>query len=109
MRDDIVEPLAAHIYVPSGRHYRSEMIVHVRTDPGREPAMLDTIRQAIHQVDARLPIVSLTTLMAIATAINDSVAVDRSRVRRAMIARTIAPTMIAMKYGSLSAGMHPST
>jgi ABC-type antimicrobial peptide transport system permease subunit len=62
VRDDIVEPLAAHIYVPSGRHYRSEMIVHVRTDPGREPAMLDTIRQAIHQVDARLPIVSLTTL-----------------------------------------------
>lgn len=62
VRDDIVEPLAAHIYVPSGRYYRSEMIVHVRTDPGREAAMLETIRQTIHRVDARLPIVSLATL-----------------------------------------------
>ncbi len=47
--------------------------------------------------------------MAIATAMSDSVAVERSRVRRAMTARSTAPTTMAMKYGTLSAGMQPST
>jgi predicted permease len=62
VRDDIVEPPAAHIYVASGRHYRSEMTVHVRTDPGQEAGMLEPVRHAIHRVDARLPIVSLLTM-----------------------------------------------
>jgi predicted lysophospholipase L1 biosynthesis ABC-type transport system permease subunit len=37
-------------------------VEHVRTAPGREAAMLESVRQAIHRVDARLPIVSLRTL-----------------------------------------------
>jgi predicted permease len=62
VRDDVLESPSAHLYVPSGRHYRSGMILHVRTAPGAEAAMLEFVRQTIRRVDARLPIVSLRTL-----------------------------------------------
>jgi putative ABC transport system permease protein len=62
VQDDVLEQPSAHIYVPSGRHYQSAMTVHVRTAPGGEGAMLESVRRAIHRVDARLPIVSLRTM-----------------------------------------------
>ena len=62
VRDDVLEQPSAHIYVPSGRHYQSAMTVHARTAPGAEGAMLESVRRAIHRVDARLPIVSLRTM-----------------------------------------------
>jgi hypothetical protein len=62
VRDDILEAPTAHLYVPFGRHYRSEMTIHVRTAPGLESAMLETLRQAIHDVDDRLPVISLKTM-----------------------------------------------
>ena len=62
VRDDVLESPSAHIYVPSGRHYRSGMTLHVRTAPGAEAAMLEFVRQTIRRVDARVPIVSLRTL-----------------------------------------------
>jgi predicted permease len=64
VRDDILEPPPAHIYVPHGRYYTSQMTLHVRTAPGQESAMLQPVRQAIRQVNAQVPIVSLKTLTA---------------------------------------------
>jgi predicted permease len=62
VRDDVLSPPNAHIYVPFGRHYRGEMTLHARTDAGSEAAMLEPVRAAIHGVDARLPVLSLRTM-----------------------------------------------
>jgi hypothetical protein len=64
VRDDLGQPAQPHLYVPSGRHYRSRMVFHVRTDPGREAAMLEPIRETIRAADGRLPILSVETLRA---------------------------------------------
>jgi predicted permease len=54
-----------HIYVPSGRFYRAAMHVHVRTArPDDDARMLAEVRREIRQVDARLPLVDLTTMAA---------------------------------------------
>jgi len=62
VRDDVLQPPTAHVYVPFGSHYQSEMTIHVRTAPGGEAAMLEPLRAAIQRVDARLPILSLKTM-----------------------------------------------
>ncbi len=62
VRDDILQPPDAHVYVPHGRNYTSVMTLHVRTAPGLEAGMLERVRQAIHEVNPQLPIVSLKTL-----------------------------------------------
>jgi predicted permease len=62
VRDDILEPPSAHVYVAQGRNYTSQMTFHVRTAAGLESEMLETVRQAIRQVNAQVPIVSLKTL-----------------------------------------------
>jgi predicted permease len=62
VRDDVLSPPNAHIYVPFGRHYRGEMTLHARTDAGSEAAMLEPVRAAIQGVDARLPVLSVRTM-----------------------------------------------
>lgn len=62
VRDDVLQPPTAHVYVPFGSHYQSEMTIHVRTAQGGEAAMLEPLRAAIQHVDARLPILSLRTM-----------------------------------------------
>ena len=62
VRDDVLQPPTAHVYVPFGSHYQGEMTIHVRTAPGAEAAMLEPLRTAIQSVDPRLPIVSLKTM-----------------------------------------------
>jgi predicted permease len=62
VHDDVLEPPDAHVYVPHGRNYTSVMTLHVRTAPGLEAGMLERVRQAIGEVNAQLPIVSLKTL-----------------------------------------------
>ena len=47
--------------------------------------------------------------MAIATVMSVSVAVERSRVRRAMTASRTAPMTMATRYQILSAGTHGVT
>jgi putative ABC transport system permease protein len=64
VRHDLGGPPDPHIYVPSGRHYRSPMTIHVRTGPGREAAMFEPIREAIRNADAQLPLLSVMTLRA---------------------------------------------
>jgi predicted permease len=62
VRDDILEPPGAHLYVPFGRNYRGEVTLHARVAAGTETVMLERVREAIHGVDERLPIVTLRTL-----------------------------------------------
>jgi putative ABC transport system permease protein len=62
VRDDVLEPPAAHVYVPFGRHYRDRMTLTVKTAGGSEGAMLEPVRDAIQGVDARLRILSLKTM-----------------------------------------------
>jgi hypothetical protein len=53
-----------HVYVPAGPNYRAAMHLHVRTAsgaPAAMDAMLETLRQELRAVDARLPILELTT------------------------------------------------
>jgi predicted permease len=55
----------SHIYVPSGRNFRSTMNLHVRTastDRAAVEAMIGTIRQELRAVDDRLPVLELTTM-----------------------------------------------
>ena len=55
----------AHLYVPSGRQFRSWMNVHLRTaggGPGAEGALLQAVRQEIRGVDERLPVLGLQTM-----------------------------------------------
>jgi predicted permease len=54
---------AEHIYVPSGRFYRANMNFHVRLSEGAsDTAMLNSIRREIGNVEARLPVLELTTM-----------------------------------------------
>jgi predicted permease len=54
---------AEHIYVPSGRFYRANMNIHVRLSEGvSDTGMLNTIRREIGNVEARLPVLELTTM-----------------------------------------------
>jgi predicted permease len=54
-----------HVYVPFAHDYQPGMNLHVRvssTDPAAERAMLATVREQVRAVDARLPVVSASTL-----------------------------------------------
>jgi predicted permease len=53
---------APHLYVPSGRHYRANVSLHVRLDngsPAAEDTALAAIRQEIARIDSRLPLLEL--------------------------------------------------
>lgn len=65
MREELIDGRPSpHIYVPYGRYFRPGMNLHVKsanTDPRVTDALLETIRQELRSVDARLPILELTT------------------------------------------------
>ncbi len=55
----------AHLYLPSGRTFRSAMHLHVRvgsSDRAAEASMLRTIREEVRRVDDRLPVLALKTM-----------------------------------------------
>src|SRR5262245_5316158 len=62
VRDDVLQPPGAHVYVPFGRHYRNDMTLHARTAAGSEAALLEPVRAAIQSVNPRLPVLLLETL-----------------------------------------------
>jgi len=64
VRDDVLQPPDAHVYVPFGRHFGGEMTLHVKTDAGAEATMLEPVKAAIQSVDSRLPVLSLKTMTA---------------------------------------------
>jgi putative ABC transport system permease protein len=49
-----------HVYVPLGQHFESAMTLQLRVT-GDERAMLGTIARVVHDVDERLPVVSVAT------------------------------------------------
>jgi predicted permease len=64
IREDLLDraPLP-HLYVPHGRFHRGSMHLHARVAPGgSEAAVLADIRREIRNVDARLPVLALTTM-----------------------------------------------
>jgi hypothetical protein len=62
IRDDLTEELNAHVYVPFGARYRSAMTLRIKTEPGAETAVTRPIRQAIGEIDRRVPVLSVQTL-----------------------------------------------
>lgn len=64
VRDDVLQPPDAHVYVPFGRHFGGEMTLHVKTDAGAAATMLEPVKAAIQSVDSRLPVLSLKTMTA---------------------------------------------
>lgn len=65
VRNDMLSPGSAHVYVPYGRHFRAGMTFHVRTTPGREAAVMTRVQEAIESVDARLPLLALRPMTAL--------------------------------------------
>jgi predicted permease len=65
MREELLDGRPApHVYVPFGRHFRSAMNLHVKSanpDPRATDAMLETLRRELRALDARLPVLQLTT------------------------------------------------
>lgn len=63
MRDTLFAQSAVpHLYVPSGRHFRSAVNVHMRLADGAAAAeneVLQTIRAELGQLDAQLPLLEL--------------------------------------------------
>jgi predicted permease len=66
IRHDLFDRVARpSIYVPSGRNYRSTTYMHVRVASQAAPsAILDAVRAELRAVDARLPIVEVTTMQS---------------------------------------------
>ena len=66
VRHDLIDRApVAHVYLPTGQHYRGNLHMHVRlagTGVAVETAMLGTLRQAIRGADERVPILQLRTL-----------------------------------------------
>jgi predicted permease len=67
IRDDLFDREARpSIYVASGRNYRSTTHLHVRAaNAAGQAAVLDAIRRELRAVDARLPIVQVTTMQSV--------------------------------------------
>jgi predicted permease len=66
VRNDLTEKeLQAHVYVPFGSFYRSQMNVHLKTSFGSheaDAAFLKTVRTELRNLDDGLPVLSLQTL-----------------------------------------------
>jgi predicted permease len=60
--DDAADGVNAHVYVPFGSRYRSAMTLRVKTEPGAQAAVALPIRNAIAEVDRRVPVLSVQTL-----------------------------------------------
>ena len=65
MREELMDQGEnAHVYVPYGPNYRAGMTLHVKTasaEPQAVAAVMATLRQEFRAIDARLPILELTT------------------------------------------------
>jgi predicted permease len=63
IRDTLLEGHAVpHLYVPTGRHYRANLNIHIRmgsADPRLEADVLAAVRPVIAQADSRIPILEL--------------------------------------------------
>ena len=64
VRHDLVDRTpVAHVYLPTGQHYRGHVYMHVRlAGEGVETAMFGALREAIRAADPRLPVLQMLTL-----------------------------------------------
>jgi predicted permease len=62
LRDDLTEGATAHVYVPFGSRYRPAVTLRIKTDPGAETALSLPIRNAIAEIDRRVPVLTVQTL-----------------------------------------------
>jgi predicted permease len=64
VRHDLIDRTpVAHVYLPTGQHYRGNVYMHVRlAGEGVETAIFGALRQAIRAADARLPVLQVLTL-----------------------------------------------
>jgi predicted permease len=62
LRDNITEGATAHVYVPFGSRYRAAMTLRIKTEPGAETALSLPIREAIAEIDRRVPVLAIQTL-----------------------------------------------
>jgi len=62
LRDDLTEGVNAHVYVPFGSRYRSAMTLRIKTEPGAETALTLPIRNAVAEIDRRVPVLTIQTL-----------------------------------------------
>jgi predicted permease len=64
IRQEMLDPgPVSHLYLPSGRNYRSSMHLHVKVAPGVDgQAALAELRRAIAAADPRLPVLALSTM-----------------------------------------------
>jgi len=55
----------AHVYVPFGQAYQSDMYIHIKTaalGPQGGPGLLETVRGEIRSADSQLPVLALKTM-----------------------------------------------
>ena len=64
VRHDLIDRTpVAHVYLPTGQHYRGNVYMHVRlAGEGAETAIFGALRQAIRAADPRMPILQVLTL-----------------------------------------------
>jgi len=62
LRDDLTEGAAAHVYVPFGSRYRPAMTLRIKTNAGADTALSLPIRNAIAEIDRRVPVLAIQTL-----------------------------------------------
>jgi len=62
LRDDLTEGANPHVYVPFGSRYRPAMTLRIKTEPGGETALSLPIRNAIAEIDRRVPVLAIQTL-----------------------------------------------
>lgn len=66
IREEVVDPgPTEHLYVPMGRHYRSEMHLTIRAaQAGSETSLLQAVRRELRAADPGLPVLALKTMQA---------------------------------------------
>jgi predicted permease len=65
IRDTLFEESQGALYVPTGRHYRANLYIHLRThdaSAAAEANVLAAVRRELATVDARLPVLDLMSM-----------------------------------------------
>jgi predicted permease len=64
IREEVTDPAPTpHVYVPAGRHYRSEMHLTVRAaQPGGEEPLLQALQRELRAADPQLPVLAVQTM-----------------------------------------------
>ena len=66
IREEMLDhSVVAHVYIPFGHHYRSDMFIQARLAPGADQRTgLDRLRSTLREINPRVPILSSSTMQA---------------------------------------------